>query len=415
MRVLLVLALLLLGVACKTTPGADANAAGASRSGRAAVAYGAGAEFDDAGAGMGGASDHAPRMARLAAAPTEKAAPLASQTSPIAGEAVADPSSAASIRREVIYSGYLRIVVAAVEEARRAVQELAEQAGGWLQESSARTIRIRVPADRFEATLEAIAGLGEVVDRSVTATDVTEAILDLDIRLENARKTRNRLLAHLAVSRKISDTLKIEAEVSRVSETIEQLEGKLRFMRSQIAMSSIHVDWSAAMASQPTTAPVLALPFLWIQDLGDGLVAGQVEPTTRAPRLLESKLRFEPPQDFIRYYASPDRVEALSADGLHLKVRRQSNHDRGALAFWKDLARESLVRSRAVAVGDERALGDDLAMIAGTREVGGQTLGYLLVLKRTNEHVYSFEAWGPKAVFDAHREALETSARSLER
>jgi hypothetical protein len=70
----------------------------------------------------------------------------------------------------------------------------------------------------------------------------------------------------------------------------------------------------------------------------------------------------------IRYYPSPTRVEALSADGLRIKVQRHLNHDRGALVFWKDLARESLVRSRTLPVADERDLGDDRALVMGTRE-----------------------------------------------
>ena len=40
--------------------------------------------------------------------------------------------------------------------------------------------------------------------------------------------------------------------------------------------------------------------------------------------------------------------------------------------------------------------------------------GYLLVLARTKNHVYTFEAWGPKQAFDARLEALVASARSLE-
>lgn len=410
MRALLLLIPLLLGLGCMTTPDANADAAGRIRRVGEMRSYGAAAEFDDAGSGAGQDAGLAASPARFAAAPAAQAPLPPSEASAVSGS----PDSA-SIPREVVYSAHLRIVVVALEEAQRAVRSLAERAGGWLQESTARSIRIRVPADRFDSTVEAISDLGEVVDRSIMASDVTESILDLDIRLENARKTRDRLLAHLAESRKIGDTLKIEAEVARVSETIEQIEGKLRFMRSQIAMSSIDVLWSAALPLESAKVPSLAVPFRWIDELGDGLVAGQVEPTTRTPGLFERRLRFDAPKDFIRYYASRDRVEALSADGIHLKVRRHANHDSGPLGFWRDLARERLVRSRAVAFTDERALDGEGALLVGTREIAGQSLGYLLVLKRTNRHVYSFEAWGPREAFDAHRAAIEASAKTLAR
>ena len=63
---------------------------------------------------------------------------------------------------------------------------------------------------------------------------------------------------------------------------------------------------------------------------------------------------------------------------------------------------------RAPPVGEE-------ALLVGTREIAGQSLGYLLVLKRTDRHVYSFEAWGPREAFDAHRAAIEASAKTLAR
>lgn len=334
---------------------------------------------------------------------------LASAAMAIAGE-----SSAQAPVREVIYTADLGVIVVSIEQSTQAVQSLAEKIGGYLEESSSSSITIRVPASKFEDTIEKIAKLGEVIDRSIVASDVTEEMIDLNIRLDNANRTRARLLEHLAHSKKIGDTLKIEAELSRVSETIEQIEGTLRYQRSQISMSTITVDWTARTTSQPGT-PTLGLPFQWVEELGDGLVTGQVAQMTRDPHLFDFGPSFEPPADFIRYYSSRYLVEALSADGLRIKVRRHENHDRGELAFWKDLARENLVRSRALAVTSERDLGDDRALITGTREVGGQTLGYMLLLKRMNKRVYTFEAWGPKTTFDENATALEASAKSLRR
>ncbi len=329
-------------------------------------------------------------------------------------EAVGPPGQGADVaRREVIYTADLEVIVVSADQASRTVRSMAESAGGHLQESDSQSITIRVPASKFDYAIEQITSLGEVVERSITASDVGEEMLDLGIRLENARKTRDRLLEHLARSQKVTDTLKIEAELSRVSETIEEIEGKIRFMRSQIDMSTISVAWIGEKAVG--TSPSLGVPFRWIDGLGDGLVAGLVEPMTRRPHLLDFAPKFEPPPDFIRYFSSRALVEAISAEGLRIKVRRQENHDHGPLVFWKDFARKQLVEGRGLEVSEERDLGRDRTLIVGSREVGGQDVGYMLALKRTARRVYTFEAWGPKAVFDTHRDALEASARSLER
>ena len=138
------------------------------------------------------------------------------EANPVDAAVAAPQDERAQSARQVIYSAALRVVVVSNSDAVRLIQGYAEQAGGYLQESDARSITVRVPADKFEAVLARVATLGEVVERVVKASDVTEQMLDLVIRLDNARRTRDRLLAHLAKSEKIEDTLKIEAELSRV-------------------------------------------------------------------------------------------------------------------------------------------------------------------------------------------------------
>jgi len=118
--------------------------------------------------------------------------------------------------RQVIYSASLSIVVLSPAAAQASVKSLAEAAGGWMSESDARTITVRVPAAQFEALLERVGQLGEVVDRSVRAEDITETLVELDIRIDNARRARERLVAHLEKSEKMEDTLRIEAELGPV-------------------------------------------------------------------------------------------------------------------------------------------------------------------------------------------------------
>ncbi|MEO6710714.1 MAG: DUF4349 domain-containing protein [Planctomycetota bacterium] len=315
----------------------------------------------------------------------------------------------------MIYSASLRLVVVSAPETMKSIQTLAEKAGGHLQESDARSITIRVPAAAFDATIAQIADLGEVVDRSIKASDITEQMLDLNIRLDNARRTRERLLEHLAKSQKIEDTLKIEQELSRVSGDIEQMEGRLRYLQSQIDMSTIRVELNTNSPQSRGPAAGLGLPFEWIDRLGDGLVAGSVESMPRKANVFSRGPRFDPPKDFIRYYSSSELVEAMSADGLRIKIQKQENYDKGALSFWGKLARKSLAHSRMLVISEERDLGEDRAMLVGSRLVSGELSGYMIVLARTKDHVYSFEAWGPKAAFDRQLEALVASAKSLRR
>lgn len=119
----------------------------------------------------------------------------------------------------------------------------------------------------------------------------------------------------------------------------------------------------------------------------------------------------------MRYFNSPDLVEAMDADGVRIKLQRQSNFDKAPIEFWQKLARKALVEGRAVAVTKAGPFDGDASwmQVVGTREVAGQSYGYLLAIARTNDYVYTFEAWAPKAAFDAQMPAMIASARSLRR
>ena len=344
-----------------------------------------------------------------AAPATEVAAISASLEAPPLD--VAQEPDAPESQRQVIYSAALRLVVVSAREARLSIVTIAKEAGGHMQESDARSVTVRVPAARFEPVLERLERLGEVADSSVRASDVTEEMLDLGIRLENARRARDRLLEHLAKSQAVEDTLKIEAELTRVTEELERIEGRLRYLGSQVAMSTIRVELNT---NQPQRAgDEVDLPFQWVARLGDGLVAGTVQAKPREPAWFSRGPSFEPPAGFVRYYRSSELVEAMDAEGVRLKVQLHDNFDSGALSFWSRLARNSLVQRRSLAVSEERALDGDRAWITGTREIGRETLGYLLVLVRTDDEVCTYEAWGPREVFERRKAELIRSAATL--
>jgi hypothetical protein len=319
-----------------------------------------------------------------------------------------------ALQRQVIYSASLRLVVVSTSEASASIRKIADSLGGYLQESDSRSITIRVPAKQFEIAVEQIARQGEVIDRVVKASDVTEQMMDLNIRLDNAKKTRERLLALMEKMDKVEETLKIEAELLRLTTEIETIEGKLRFMQSQIAMSTIRVELNSTQPRQVGGDP-LGLPFPWISRLGDGLVAGTVESMPRKPRLFSGGPKFTPPAEFLRYYADENLVEAMNADGVRIKVQKQENYDKGDLAFWKKLVRRSLVEHRALPIERDEAVDNNAALLVGSREVAGAQFGYMLLLARNDRDLYTFEAWGPKSQFDALRGELEKSARSMQR
>lgn len=322
------------------------------------------------------------------------------------------PATKPADPRLVIYSAAYKLVVADVAGTLRSLQATAEKMGGYMQEIGGGTITFRIPAAKFGEACKSVEDAGEVVDRQVRAQDVTEEMRDLNIRLDNAEKLRERLLELLKKADKVEDTIKIEAELTRVVEQIEQTKGKIRYLSSQLAMSTIRVELNSPVPQNARgTGP--KLPFSWVEELGDGLVAGQVQQQTRKLGYFASGPRFTPPVGFVRYYEQSNEVEAMNAEGLRLRVLRRNNVDKAPLSFWQSLARKSLVEGRSLVVTGQEG-DDNYFYLTGTRDLGGNTLGYVLGIKRSDNQVAVFEAWGPKDQIEKAAAELRKSALSVD-
>jgi hypothetical protein len=112
-------------------------------------------------------------------------------------------------------------------------------------------IEARVPFGRFDRSLQEIEALGKVLEKQVTAEDVTEEFVDSQATLRNLQQTESRLLAHLSRTGRLADTLLVEKELTRVRGEIERLEGRLRFLSHRVLFSTLTVTISEAPRPEP--------------------------------------------------------------------------------------------------------------------------------------------------------------------
>ena len=123
------------------------------------------------------------------------------------------------------------------------------------------TAELRVPADRLDATLAAIAEVGAVLDRSLTTEDVSNQLVDLQARLSNARQSEEALKQLMERSGDISDVLEVSRELSAVRQSIEQMAAVQKRLQTQVNYSTISVSLQSAVTStpdQPAAAAQLA-------------------------------------------------------------------------------------------------------------------------------------------------------------
>ena len=154
---------------------------------------------------------------------------------------------AAPVAPLLIYVGDLQMEVEQIEFAATLdkVIDVAEALGGYLAGRKDTSVQVRIPSARFREGLVQIEKIGEVIHRSVTADDVSEQYSDLEGRLVNLKATRHRLQEFLARSGSMADMLSVGHELERVAAQIEQIEGKMRYLRSRAAFSLVTVSLAA--------------------------------------------------------------------------------------------------------------------------------------------------------------------------
>jgi hypothetical protein len=152
----------------------------------------------------------------------------------------------------LIRTGHAMVEVDSLESAVIRVRQLAQQLGGFVANTSMdvgrremrqATLQLRIPSARFDQAISGLAPIGRVESVNVTAEDVGEEFVDVSARVANARRLEERLVNLLATrTGRLEDVLAVERELARVREEIERHEGRLRYLRTRAAVSTLTVN-----------------------------------------------------------------------------------------------------------------------------------------------------------------------------
>ncbi len=169
--------------------------------------------------------------------------------------------------RKMIQRGTIGVAVARVDDAVARFVAQVQGLGGYLAERTDARVTCRLPAARFDEAFAALREYGRVTHESIEAQDVTKQHMDLGIRLDNARRARERLLSLLEKAIAVKDLLEIEGALRRLTEEIERMEGELKYLEDQVAMATLTAEFQAVVeTSSRGRAPMSRFP--WINQVG---------------------------------------------------------------------------------------------------------------------------------------------------
>ncbi len=154
--------------------------------------------------------------------------------------------SPADLGRDIVYRAAIAVEVDDVAAASKEAVAIVQGFGGIVfaqrtltepEPAAEMTFKLR-PAD-FAAALERLAGVGELVDQTVSAEDVTERVVDLESRITTAEASVVRLRGFLEQAAELEDVAQLERELLERETVLETLKGQLRTLEGLVDLATI--------------------------------------------------------------------------------------------------------------------------------------------------------------------------------
>ena len=155
--------------------------------------------------------------------------------------------------KKIIKTVSLDVVVQDHNSTRISVEELVKNANGYISNEHQQNrvhfienvLEIRVSPTKLDQLIIDIEALSKTLtNKRIQAKDVTEEYLDLEIRIKTKRAVISRYQDLLKQAKSVSDILAVEAELRKVIEEVESIEGRLKYLKDQVGWSTIHLTIS---------------------------------------------------------------------------------------------------------------------------------------------------------------------------
>jgi hypothetical protein len=169
--------------------------------------------------------------------------------------------------RMIIKDADLRLLVADTDVGIDRVTQIAIDTFGYVLSSRTwyqdewkyATITIGVPSEEYETALRRLRGIAlRVLDESASGTDVTDLYVDLQSRLRNLEATEATIRSFLEKADTVEESLRVNKELSNITAQIEEIKGKMNFLKDRAAYSTITVNLEPEVGTPtPTPTPTI--------------------------------------------------------------------------------------------------------------------------------------------------------------
>jgi len=163
------------------------------------------------------------------------------------------------IEKKIIKTAEISIEVEDFKKARTGLDALLKKYNAYVSDESEQNydyqisddLVIRVKAENFDSLLNNVSGLAvHVNSKHVKLSDVTEEFIDITARLKNKKQVEQQYLEILKKARTIDEILKVNEHLRLIREEIESKEGRLKYLRSQVSLSTVYLNMVQIIESE---------------------------------------------------------------------------------------------------------------------------------------------------------------------
>jgi hypothetical protein len=156
------------------------------------------------------------------------------------------------VERKLIRTGDLSFEVKDVLETKKSIEEICKALKAFSSSESQNNLddriqffqTIRVPAERFDEFLAQLEKLAvQLENKSINTQDVTEEFIDVEARLATKKSLEERYREILKQAKTVADIVSIESQIANVRADIESMQGRLNYLKNQVAFSTLQVSY----------------------------------------------------------------------------------------------------------------------------------------------------------------------------
>lgn len=168
-----------------------------------------------------------------------------------------------NIARKVIKKGEIRFQTKNLQETANFIAENVNSLKGYISSDNvfnsedriAQRFEIRIPSESFDDLLSRISeNVKKIEYKNVQLQDVTEEFIDVESRVTTKKQLESRYIGLLSKAKTVEEILSIEKELGILRSDIESIEGRLKYLKDQVSLSTLTIDFYQIISTTPDFA-----------------------------------------------------------------------------------------------------------------------------------------------------------------